>query len=60
VVKATIVGKVIKGYINGAEVISTTDDTYEAGNPGMGFNFGVEDSNVDFGFSSYDVDSYNE
>jgi len=58
VVEATIVGNVIRGYINGVEVISATDDTYKAGHPGMGFNFGVGNSNVDFGFSSYEVDSY--
>ena len=60
VVKATIVGNVIKGYVNGVEVISATDDTYRAGNPGMGFNYGVGESNVDFGFSSYEVDTYND
>ena len=42
------------------EVISATDDTYKEGNPGMGFNYGVEKSNGDFGFSSYEVDTYDE
>jgi len=59
-VEATIVGNVIKGYLNGVEVISATDDTYAAGSPGMGFNYGVGESNVDFGFSYYEVDSYND
>ena len=59
-VEATIVGNVIKGYVNGVEVISTVDNTYSAGNPGMGFNYGVEDSNVDFGFSYYEVHSFND
>jgi hypothetical protein len=59
-VKATIVGNVIKGYLNGVEVISATDNTYQTGNPGMGFNFGVGQSNVDFGFSHYEVDSFND
>ena len=59
-VAATIVGNVIKGYVNGVEVISATDNTYHAGNPGMGFNFGVGESHVDFGFSEYAVDSYND
>jgi hypothetical protein len=27
-VKATIVGNAIKGFVNGEEVISVTDDTY--------------------------------
>ncbi len=53
-------GNVIKGYVNGVEVISATDNTYHAGNPGMGFNFGVGESHVDFGFSEYAVDSYND
>ncbi len=60
VVEATIVGNVIKGYINGKEVISVTDDTYRTGSPGMGFNFGVEESNVDFGFSYYEVHTSDE
>jgi hypothetical protein len=59
-VEATIVGSVIKGFLNGVEVISATDDTYKEGNPGMGFNFGVEKTNGDFGFTSYEVDSYDE
>jgi hypothetical protein len=57
-VEATIVGNVIRGYINGVEVISVTDDTYSEGSPGMGFNYSVGDSNGDFGFTSYAVDSY--
>ncbi len=59
-VEATISGNVIKGYVNGVEVISATDNTYKGGNPGMGFNFGVEQSNGDFGFTFYEVDSYDE
>ena len=60
VVEATIVGNVIKGYLNGVEVITATDKTYTTGNPGMGFNYGVGKTNADFGFSSYEVDSYND
>jgi hypothetical protein len=56
-VEATIIGNVIKGYKNGVEVISVSDDTYTEGNPGMGFNFGVGKTNADFGFTSYEVDS---
>ena len=58
--EATITGNVIKGFINGVEVISVTDDTYKEGSPGMGFNYGVGDSNGDFGFTSYEVDSFDE
>jgi len=57
-VEASIVGNVIKGFINGVEVISTSDDTFDSGSPGIGFNFGVGDSNVDHGFVSFEVDTY--
>jgi hypothetical protein len=60
VVEATIFGNVIKGYLNGVEVISATDDTFSEGNPGMGFNYGVEKSNDDFGFRSYEAESFDE
>jgi hypothetical protein len=39
IVKATAVGNVITGYINGVEVIQATDSTYAHGSPGMGFWF---------------------
>ena len=39
IVKATAVGGVITGYINGVEVIRATDNTYDHGKPGMGFWF---------------------
>jgi len=58
-VEATIVGNAIKGYINGVEVTSATDDTYKAGNPGIGFNYGCGDTYVDHGFTYYEVDSHN-
>jgi hypothetical protein len=35
-VEATIVGNVIKGYINGVEVISTIANTYKEGIPRCG------------------------
>jgi hypothetical protein len=57
-VEATIAGNVIKGFVNGVEVISATDDTYTEGSPGRGFNYGVGESNGDFGFTSYEVVSY--
>jgi hypothetical protein len=54
VVKATMVGNVIRAYINGAQVLEATDNTYTSGNPGMGFYLergsGV---NGDFGFTSF-------
>jgi hypothetical protein len=42
------------------EVICATDDTYKEGNPGIGFNYGVGDSNVDFGLTYFEVDSSND
>lgn len=60
VVKATIIGNVIKGYINNVEVITVTDNTYTSGNPGMGFNYGVGKTNADFGFTSYEMESYDD
>jgi hypothetical protein len=59
-VEATIIGNIIKGYINGVEVISASDDTYDAGSPGIGFNFGVGNTNVDHGFTAYEVDTFND
>jgi len=59
-VEATIVGNVIKSYINGVEVLSATDDAFDAGSPGVGFNFGCGDTYVDHGFTSFEVDSYND
>lgn len=60
VVEATISGHDIKGFINGVEVISVTDDAFGAGSPGIGFNFFVGNTNVDHGFTSFEVDSYND
>jgi hypothetical protein len=57
-VEACIVGNQIRGYINGVEVTSVTDDTYSDGGPGIGFNFGVGDTNVDHGFTEWEVDTY--
>jgi hypothetical protein len=60
VVEATIVGNVLTGFVNGVPLISATDDTYAEGSPGIGFNFGVGDTNVDHGFTSFEVDTYND
>jgi hypothetical protein len=57
VVEATVRDRVIKGFINGVEVISATDDVFESGSPGIGFNFFVGNTNVDHGFTSFEVDS---
>ena len=57
-IEASVVGNVITGFINGHEVISVTDDMFTSGNPGIGFNFGVGDTNVDHGLSSFEVATY--
>lgn len=54
VVKATIVGSVITGYINGVQVIQGTDSTFATGNPGMGFYLNrAANLNSDYGFTSF-------
>jgi hypothetical protein len=58
VIEASIVGNVIKGYINGAEITSAVDDTYPEGSPGVGFNFGVGDTNVDTGLTYFETHTY--
>ncbi len=58
VVEACIVGDQIRGYINGVEVTSATDDTYAHGAPGVGYNFGVGNTNVDHGFTYFQADTY--
>src|SRR5262249_12634049 len=50
VVKATIVGNVISAYKNGVLIGQATDNTYASGNPGFGFNTGV---NGDYGYINY-------
>ena len=51
VIEATIEGNVLKGFINGKEVITATDDVYANGCPGVGFNFGCGDTGPEHGFS---------
>jgi hypothetical protein len=56
-VEATVHGNVLKGFINGVEVISATDDVFDSGSPGIGFNFFVGNTNVDHGFTHFEVDT---
>lgn len=56
-VKATIAGNVITAYLNGVQMGTAMDDTYQDGSPGMGFNLETGDSscigtNGDYGFTS--------
>lgn len=60
IVEATIVDNVITSYVNGVEVLSVTDDAVAQGSPGVGFNFFVGNTNVDHGFSSFEVDTYDD
>jgi hypothetical protein len=60
VIEATIIGNEIKGYINGVEVTSATDDTYPTGSPGIGFNYGAEESANDHGLKYYEVATWND
>jgi hypothetical protein len=59
IVEAIISGDVITGIVNGMEVISATDNAFGSGSPGIGFNFGVGNTNVDHGFTYFEVDTYN-
>jgi hypothetical protein len=56
-VEAHIVGNHIRGVVNGREVISATDDAFATGSPGLGFNFFVGNTNVDHGFTHFEVDT---
>jgi hypothetical protein len=58
ILKASVIGNVITVYINGVEKARATDDTFKAGNPGIGEYLACETgqgigSNFDFGFSSF-------
>jgi len=57
-IEATVIGNVLKGFINGVEVISAIDDAFASGRPGIGFNFFVGDTNVDHGFRSFEADTW--
>jgi hypothetical protein len=54
VVKATMIGNVITVYINGVQMVQTSDNTFKTGNPGMGFFIdGATGVNSDYGFTSF-------
>ena len=54
IVKATIVGSTITAYINGVQVVQTSDGTYSSGSPGIGFYLqGTANVNADYGFTSF-------
>jgi hypothetical protein len=53
-----VIGDVITGYLNGIEMISVVDDQIKSGAPGIGFNFGVADTNADHGVTHFEVHTY--
>lgn len=53
IVKATAIGNVITGYINGVQVVQATDNTFATGAPGIGFNYNNNTTYQDYGFSSF-------
>jgi len=57
-IEASIVGNVIKGYVNGREMISAIDDKIKSGSPGIGFNFFVGNTNVDHGLTFFETHTY--
>ena len=57
-IEASVVGNVITGYLNGVKRISVIDDKIPSGAPGIGFNFGVGNTNVDHGMTFFEVHTY--
>ena len=57
-IEASIIGNVITGYLNGVKSISVVDDNIKSGAPGIGFNFGVGQTNADHGMRSFEVHTF--
>jgi hypothetical protein len=57
-IEASVVGNVIKGHVNGKEMISAVDDKIKSGSPGVGFNFFVGNTNVDHGLTFFETYTY--
>jgi len=53
VIRATVVGHLIIGYVNGVEKVRAVDNVYSSGNPGLGFNYGVHGTYKDFGLKDF-------
>jgi hypothetical protein len=54
VVKASMIGKTLTVYINGAQMIQLSDDKFANGNPGVGYYLeGATGVIGDYGFSSF-------
>lgn len=59
-VEAVITAGSIKGIVNGREMISVSDNVFKSGSPGIGFNFFVGNTNVDHGFSHFEVETHDD
>ena len=53
VVKASISGSTITVYVNGKQVLQSTDSSFSNGSPGMGFFIANGGANQNFGFSNF-------
>jgi hypothetical protein len=60
VIEASIEGNVIRGFRNGIEVVTATDDTFGSGAPGIGFNFACDGTYVDHGLTHYEVVTWDD
>ena len=57
-IEASITGNVIRGYVNGKEMIAAVDDKIQSGSPGVGVNFFVGNTNVDHGLTFFETHTY--
>jgi hypothetical protein len=53
VFSATVVGPVIRGFVNGALIAQAVDSQFTDGSPGVGFFKRVLGNNSDFGFKNF-------
>lgn len=53
IVKASIVGSTISVFKNGTQLYTITNNKWVSGSPGMGFNYGLQNTAVDVGFTSF-------
>jgi hypothetical protein len=60
VIEASIEGNVIRGFRNGIEVVSAADDTFDAGAPGIGFNYACDGTYADHGLTHFEVVTWDE
>jgi hypothetical protein len=56
--EARAIGSALTATINGRDVLTVTNDVLATGAPGLGFNFGEGDTNVDHGFTDFEAITY--